>query len=200
MDHVHCYLENKGFTNLQGIDLDDYAVKYGNSKGLHIQQKDINEYYPKEKYDFISMNHVLEHIEKDKVISTLSHIATDLLKPNGYLYISVPNGQSSIGSYWAYEDFTHYALYTTGSVKYILNQVGLFDITFVDINSFGVENWWKAKSIRILIRTLFLALYKLNRKFWNWITGSAYHASSPVAYGWEIKVLVKNTLSANNID
>ena len=187
-------LRDRGFSNLYGIDLDDAAVQWGNSKGLNIEKIDLTEYYPTEKFDFISMNHVLEHIEKDKVIQTIKHIATNLLKPEGYLYISVPNGQSSIGCYWAYEDFTHYTLYTTGSLKYVLSQAGLRHVNFVDINSYGAENWWVAKSVRILIKTVFLAIYKVRVKFWNWVTGSAYHASSPIAYGWEIKALVKNEM------
>jgi len=44
----------------------------------------------------------------------------------------VPNAQSPVGCYWAYEDFTHTTLFTAGSLYYVLKMAGFKEITFVD--------------------------------------------------------------------
>ena len=64
-------------------------------------------HYGKKKYDFIVMNHVLEHLEKSLIIRTLQLIKRFLMKPNASLVVMVPNAQLNTGCYWAHEDFTH---------------------------------------------------------------------------------------------
>ncbi|NDC29467.1 MAG: class I SAM-dependent methyltransferase, partial [Bacteroidetes bacterium] len=70
-------LKQLGYTSLKGIDINDEAINACKNKGLDVTQiSDIVEFAKNSntKYDFISMSHVLEHIEKSKIIDTLIHI------------------------------------------------------------------------------------------------------------------------------
>lgn len=125
----------------------------------------------------------MEHIKKEQMIDFVREIS-GCLKQNGKLLVMVPNAQSNTGCYWAYEDFTHDYLFTTGSLYYVLAAAGLKDIQFVDIDCFAGAKGWK-----LPIRKLLLALYRKNRLFWNKVTSSSYYAPSPMVFSYEIKAL-----------
>lgn len=188
-------LRDMGFKNIYGIDLDQQAVDFCVKNGLNVKRMncmDLNTL--EEKFDFISMNHVLEHLKKDDVIPMIKHIFDNLLKKTGLLFISVPNAQSNTGCYWAYEDFTHYTLYTSGSLNFVLQSGGATEIKFLDPDSLGKKYRFsegKKAALRWRFRFIMLKYYKWKVKFWNKITGSAYHASSPQIFGYELKVLAK---------
>jgi hypothetical protein len=98
----------------------------------------------------------------------------------------VPNAQSNTGAYWAYEDFTHHTLFTTGSIYYVLKSAGFDSIEFLDPQ--GTSN--SGFAIKI-IKRLFLKVYKLKKLFWNKVTSSSYHEPSPEIFTYELKVLAK---------
>lgn len=180
-------LKNLGYHNLKGIDISKEAFEIGNKNGLDVEIiKSIEEYACNEskKYDFIILSHVLEHIDKNNIIPTLTIIKEKLLKPNGNLFIRVPNAQSNTGCYWAYEDFTHYTLFTTGSLNYVLKAAGFNTIEYLDPYNFKNRN-----KIKKIIQKLFLKLYHIKSQFWNSITNSAYHRDSMILYCYELKVL-----------
>lgn len=116
----------------------------------------------------------------------LQYFKNSILNKNGQIYISVPNAQSNTGCYWAYEDFTHETLYTSGSLFYVLKMAGFNQIEFLDID--GLEN---TKGIKKAIKKVLLEIYKQNIKFWNKITSSSFHQPSPQCFCYEIKVLAK---------
>ncbi len=105
---------------------------------------------------------------------------------NATLLVVVPNAQSNTGSYWAYEDFTHFTLFTSGSVPYVLKAAGYDKISFVD--RYGLDG---TPLIRKLFKSFFLFLYCLNYKFWNYITSSFFHQPSPQIFTYDIKVLAR---------
>ncbi len=183
-------IKNRGFKNICGIDINDKALDICRQVNIPVKQiSNIKTFESSVKYDLIIMNHVLEHIEKQQVISTLKHIRTNLLNnvPNSGLFISVPNAQSNTNSYWAYEDFTHSTIFTSGSLIYVLKESGFKNISFIDIDSTAELSFFTKK-----IRKLFLKIYKSNKKFWNKITASSYHKPSPDIFSYEIKVFANN--------
>lgn len=183
------HLKNLGYNNLKGIDISEEAVAYCLKKNLDVEKNEILEYCNSsaEKYDLIIMSHVLEHIEKDKTIEILKNIRGKLLNENGALCLAVPNAQSNTGAYWAYEDFTHYTLFTSGSLIYVLKAAGFKSINFLDVK--GIEGTGFLKKI---IKLFFLKIYDIKNEFWNKITSSSFHQPSPRIYSFEIKVLAKN--------
>lgn len=130
-----------------------------------------NDFYDKnaDKFDYIIMSHVLEHIPKNEIINLLISIRK-LLKYNGHLIVMVPNAQSNTGCYWAYEDFTHNLLFTSGSLYYVLRAAGFSNIDFLDIDCLS-----DSTGIKRYLKKWLLALYRFNYHFWNKVTSSSFH-------------------------
>jgi SAM-dependent methyltransferase len=173
------------FKNLYGVDIENEAISHCLGKKLNIKQLDLeNLKNPFEiKFDVIILTHVLEHISKDDIITTLSFIKKQFLAENGKLLIAVPNAQSNTDCYWAYEDWTHSTLFTSGSLFYVLKAAGFETIAFLDQDcTLGNSR------IKILFRRFFLKLYRINKTFWNKVTCSYYHEPSPKIFSYEIKV------------
>ncbi len=132
------------------------------------------------------MSHVLEHLEKSTIIRTLQSIKQYLLKPEASLVVMVPNAQSNIGCYWAYEDFTHNTIFTAGSLCFVLKSAGFESIEFLDPD--GLEA--SGPIVKWLKRFLLFA-YKANSNFWNRVTSSSFHRPSPQIFTYELKALAK---------
>jgi 2-polyprenyl-3-methyl-5-hydroxy-6-metoxy-1,4-benzoquinol methylase len=182
--HLMQLVKNSGYTNISGIDIEKDALGFCKKNKLEVEEVESIQDFAKKttkKFDFIIMTHVIEHIKKDQVIETLQSIKS-ILKENGKLYLTTPNAQSRTGAYWAYEDFTHELVFTSGSLFYILKAAGFENIRFIDQD--GLEN-----SKFSLLKKLLLSVYKWNDVFWNKITGGAYHPGSPKIYTWELKII-----------
>ena len=181
-------IKELGFINLKGIDITDEAINSCKKFGIEAEKiEDVINYSFRhiQEYDFIILAHVLEHIDKDKIIETLKSIKK-MLKTNGCLYIVVPNASSNTGCYWAYEDFTHTTLFTSGSLIYVLKAAGFSGINFVD--PLSIEGLKFLKKIK---RLFFLKIYKRNYRFWNYITDSYFHDPSPLIFSFELKAIAK---------
>jgi predicted TPR repeat methyltransferase len=181
-------LKKHGYRAIKGIDISDQAIEYSIKLNYDVFKASVKEYadQSKIKYDLITMSHVLEHIEKNEIIETLSAIRNKLLKNGGQFCLMVPNAQSNTDSYWAYEDFTHATLFTSGSLLYILKAAGFSKIQFLDPN--GTEN---SNPVLRIVKNIFLPIYKFNKYFWNKITSSSFHEQSPNIYTFELKVLAE---------
>lgn len=179
-----------GYKNLVGIDISDEAVSSCIDRNLKvIKIYDIIDYatsYTKEKFDFIIMSHVLEHIDKDKIIKSLIAIRENLLTKNGQMVVMVPNAQANTGCYWAYEDFTHTTLFTAGSLYYVLKAAGFESITLLDPDC--TEH---LSLLKKLVKKFLLKIYILRINFWNRVTSSSYHQPSRQVFSFELRVLVK---------
>lgn len=178
-----------GYTKTLGIDISDESIKACTEKGINvIKIEDVITFSKTvtEKYDFITMSHVLEHVDKDKIIDTLIAIKTYLLKEGGAFVVMIPNGQSNTGGYWMYEDFTHSTLFTAGSIIYVLKSAGFEEINF--LNPDGTDDMSFVK--KFIIKTL-LKWYRFKEDFWNIVTQSSFHKPSPRIYTFELKVLAR---------
>jgi cyclopropane fatty-acyl-phospholipid synthase-like methyltransferase len=182
-------LKKEGYSSVIGVDISDQAIAFCLKQGFNVQKSSIAKYAEesKQKFDFIVISHVLEHIKKDEIINTLKHIRVNMLQERGKLCLMVPNAQSNTGSYWAYEDFTHTTLFTSGSLLYVLKAAGYKNIKFLDQD--GTEN---SALIFKLFKNIFLPLYRTKKRFWNKITSSTYHAQSPEIFTFDLKVLAVN--------
>ncbi|RDU65571.1 hypothetical protein CQA44_00925 [Helicobacter sp. MIT 14-3879] len=146
--------------------------------------RDIFTFFPKERFDLVITTHVLEHIPKDKLISVLRHFKEHILTPNGKIFVAVPNAQSNTGCYWRYEDFTHYTLFSAGSLIYVFKMAGFSNVEIIDKDALV-----GSRGLKRVFKQIFLKLYKLNFKFWNLVTNSSFHAPSPQVFSYEVKAL-----------
>ncbi len=182
-------LKKAGFSSLEGADINQAAIEYLKNNGIYVHDLSSNnqQFYAfnANKYDCVVMGHVLEHFPKDEMIPILKQIR-ELLKTDGQLIVMVPNAQSNTGCYWAYEDFTHNTLFTAGSLYYVLKASGFSQVEFIDIDCTA-----GMKTINKFVKRCLLGLYRLNFKFWNKVTTSAFHAPSPQIFSYEIKAVAR---------
>lgn len=174
-------------TNVKGIEVSPEAVRFCKSFDLPVELIQTIKSFAdnqKQKYDLILMSHVLEHLPKEQIIETLKIIRTQLLSENGKFIVAVPNAQSSTNAYWAYEDFTHTMLFTTGSLIYVMKMAGFDKLEFTDLD--GIAGQSKKDCI---LRNIFLPLYKNWKRFERYITCSYYHKASPISYAYELKIV-----------
>jgi len=126
-----------GFTNVCGIDLSPGQVEAARKAcpGAQVQQAEALEYLGsrKEQFDFISMNHMLEHVPKSDVPELLAAVR-DALTPGGRLAITVPNGEHLLAPRTRYRDFTHEISYTVPSLIQLLGNAGFDKPSFFDDN------------------------------------------------------------------
>lgn len=181
-------LHAKGYSNSSGADINSEAIEHLRLKGIavHDMAEEFDFFERNEKqFDFIIMSHVLEHIKKTEIVSMLKNIRS-LLSKNGQLLIMVPNAQSNTGAYWAYEDFTHETIFTSGSLIYVLRAAGFKHVNFIDEDCTAGLSAYRA-----FLKKILLQLYKANKFFWNKVTSSSFHAPSPQIYTYEIKALAR---------
>ncbi|MBI9084498.1 MAG: class I SAM-dependent methyltransferase [Desulfobacterales bacterium] len=177
-------LHKAGFTNLYGVEIDKQAIDHTGKSHLLIDPKspEWNRAFLNH-FELIILSHVLEHIPKKKIISFLENIKNHL-KPGGSLIIMVPNAQSNTGCYWAFEDFTHEYLFTSGSLYYVLRAAGFTSIEFLDPDcTVGLP------TIRKFLKQALLLIYKSKLFFWNQASSSSYHKPSPQIFSYEIKAI-----------
>lgn len=177
-----------GFANVCGADVSPQALKHCRESGIEVF--DVSSGFDELeargiRFDFIVTTHVLEHIPKDQVVSVLTKLR-GLLSDEGALLVAVPNAQAYTGCYWAYEDFTHHTLYTTGSLLYILRAAGFSKMELLDRHAVA-----GSKVLRRAVRLAFAAMYRLNYGFWKKILGSPTHISSVDVFTYELKMKAK---------
>ena len=175
-----------GYTQVTGYDIEPAALAYCTENGIPvIDGRGLDLADHEMTYDLIYCSHVIEHLPKEIVIEMLGKLRR-LLNPGGMLLVCVPNGQSNTAAYWAFEDFTHYTLYTAGSIYYVLSRAGFSSIDFLDVDCTEGLTPMRAAAKRAL-----LAIYKRNYRFWNRVTNSATHAPSPDIFSFEIKAAAR---------
>ena len=184
-------VRNLGFLDVSGVDVDQKAVNHCRTMSFEVSLvspdlASFAESSPK-RYDFIILSHVIEHLEKTRIIDALRSIRKHLLAENGQLFIRVPNAQSNTGCYWAFEDFTHSTLFTAGSLLYVLRSAGFEQVEFLDVDGTADDT-----PRRKLFRKVFLKLYRMRVSFWNYVTHSYFHAPSPVIFTYDLKVVAKS--------
>jgi 2-polyprenyl-3-methyl-5-hydroxy-6-metoxy-1,4-benzoquinol methylase len=125
-------LEEVGFNNLTGIEVDFNqsieAIK--NLKFSKILNQEIFDFFNvnMEKYDLIFLYDLIEHIEKEKIISLLKLIHKFLNK-NRLLIIKTPNADSPFfASRMRYIDFTHEISFNKESINMVLKEAGFSEI------------------------------------------------------------------------
>ena len=179
-------LISAGYKYVEGAEINSVAIRILQERGLIVH--DLNgttDFFATHanSYDFVIVSHVLEHLPKDQIISHLKKIRT-VLNATGRIIVMVPNAQSHTGAYWAYEDFTHNTMFTSGSIYYVLKAAGFSGVSFLDPEGLaGISN------VKRSIKKLLLLAYKLNYNFWNKVTSSSFHIPSQQIFSYELKVI-----------
>ena len=128
--HFLYFLKKYGFHNVQAVDLCrecvDLCIKNGVIEQDRIATGDALDFLRRSDalYDVIVMNDFLEHLEKDRIVATLS-AARQRLGMDGCLIIKVVNEANPItGASSRYGDFTHTIGFTQESLSQVLRLAG----------------------------------------------------------------------------
>lgn len=158
------YCKQKGL-RCYGVERDNDARKMGRSNFKLSINKDLNEIESKdEKFDVITLWHVLEHIEDFKfLLSSLKK----LLKENGLLILGLPNHNSFDAEIFkenwvAYDVPIHLSHFSQNNIKYLVHSLSFksvktkplfFDAYYISILSakkkgksffFALKSGWKS--------------------------------------------------------
>jgi 2-polyprenyl-3-methyl-5-hydroxy-6-metoxy-1,4-benzoquinol methylase len=115
-------LRHYGYENVSGVDLSPECVDFCQRQGFRVTQGDLVTFFgaSSEKYDVIIMNDIIEHISKDKIISSLRS-CYEALNSGGLLMMKTFNSANPIlGLDARYCDFTHELGFTESSFKQVL--------------------------------------------------------------------------------
>lgn len=122
--------------NAVGIEISKSKVQRGQEKGLKVYTYDNA---PKEKFDFVLLRHVIEHIERPmEYLHTISEYVSD----NGVLCIETPHNENydnTINGNYIHEDRflrdlyppTHVCGFTPRTLRYVGRGLGLMPIKIV---------------------------------------------------------------------
>lgn len=136
-------IKDWGYTSYKGVDISLSAIEFCRSLGLNCERLDnvtgwLKEH--KDKFSFITLLDVLEHIKKEETIPYLKALR-ESLKEDGVLLIQVPNLQAPDGQLTRYHDFTHEVGYVEHSLKQVLMAAGFEDIKFFGFEQFVFGGW-----------------------------------------------------------
>jgi 2-polyprenyl-3-methyl-5-hydroxy-6-metoxy-1,4-benzoquinol methylase len=124
------FLQTKGYINLAGVDKSSQQVEIAHRLGLEkVEVGDVFDALAKYQnhYACISAFNLLEHLDKDRVLPFL-HATLAALRPDGCLFLELPNANSLFGARTRYWDFTHELSFTPTSLLQIFEVVGFSQV------------------------------------------------------------------------
>jgi SAM-dependent methyltransferase len=181
-------LKALGYSRIEGADIEPAAISTGRENGhiVHDLRQEADFYDSNRgQFDLIITQHVLEHIPKSGVIDVIAKLKSTL-SPNGALIVAVPNAQAFTGAYWAYEDFTHETVYTSGSMYQILRAAGFNYIKFLDIDCSD------GSVLKFILRRTTFKLYSAYYRLMCKLLASPTHGPSPNIFSFELKVIARD--------
>ncbi len=127
------YLKNYGYTNFDGIDVDQSSVdivkRHVTDRVIKTNASNFLE-GKKEYFDVIVMNEVMEHIEKNEIIPLINQIY-NALAHGGIFICYVPNMENPFTTYTRYHDFTHTIGFTQNSLRMVMKLGGFKNIEVI---------------------------------------------------------------------
>ena len=120
-------LKSLGFHRLSGIEVSSDAVGSAVDPDLDIRCSSLEDFEPEQKYDLITLNHVLEHVAEPR--QALIKLR-EMLSPSGRLVTSFPNYDSVARAvfrrFWpGYDAPRHYYTFAPGNIRRLADQAEL---------------------------------------------------------------------------
>lgn len=124
-------IQNLGYQDVRGIDIDRSQVEAAVRRGLPVEQvTDTPAYLAAHQtvFDVILLLDVLEHIPVSEQLPAL-RAACGALRPGGRIIVQVPNANAACAARWRYNDFTHTSSFTEHSLAFVLANAGFVGIS-----------------------------------------------------------------------
>lgn len=162
------FLEMQGYSRAEGIELSEQQAEWARKRiASPVQVGDVAAFLAarSEGYAAITLNDVLEHIPKERIVGFLETLRAGLTD-DGVLVVNVPQVSGITTLYTRYNDFTHQLVFTEMSLRQVLMMAGFREVRFVP------ERWpikWTPRHI----------LYRLVRWIWHRILRLIYFVEMP---------------------
>jgi len=154
-------LRDLGYTNLTGIDLSPEQVEHARqqfpeSTIIQGNALDLLEHLTSH-YDLICAFDIIEHLNKDEIVSLLNLIY-HALNPGGRLILQTPNAESPWFGSVAYGDFTHEWFFTPAGLQRVLQLIGFdtFRARETGPSIHGIKSLIRASLWRLIHMSLFI--------------------------------------------
>ncbi|MBK8443845.1 MAG: class I SAM-dependent methyltransferase [Sphingobacteriales bacterium] len=124
------FLQQRGYTQLSGIDISAEQVQVAQSLGLsQVLCTDAIQFLAEKKqlYDCIFCIDVIEHLEKSEALSLLQQIRHSL-KVGGSAIFRTPNLDAPFASVYAFGDYTHETLLNGNSAEQLMLAAGFSEV------------------------------------------------------------------------
>jgi O-antigen chain-terminating methyltransferase len=161
------FLREMGYDDLLGVDICEEHVRSCVESGMNVTLEDNMRFLEKhpERFDCVTLNHVLEHYDKEEGLSLLESVR-DSVRPGGRIVVVCPNmGNPFTAGRGRYADLTHETGYSEESLRFILQLAGFEGISLHDIDIYCLSNPVINTAGRVLASLMFLfmrIIYLLN--------------------------------------
>jgi SAM-dependent methyltransferase len=127
------YLERRGFSHAQGIDISAEQVALARQRGVHAEVADVFEWLPRHPDAFAALVavDVFEHFSRDELLR-LVPLLYAALEPGGRLLVQTANGAGLFPRQVIYGDLTHLTVLTPESLGQLLRPFGFVDLRFYE--------------------------------------------------------------------
>lgn len=117
----------------EGVEPDTAAASQARVHGLAVFEGGITDFVPEERYDVITLAHVVEHLHDP---AAMLRACADLLRPDGVLWIATPNiesiGYRLFAAAWQpLEIPRHLVMLSPKALVALLREAGFVDIEFM---------------------------------------------------------------------
>jgi SAM-dependent methyltransferase len=127
------YLERRGFSHAQGIDISAEQVDRAKQRGVQADCGDAFDFLESQQQAFAAILavDVFEHFSRDELVrlAPLLHAA---LQPGGRLLVQTANGAGLFPRQVIYGDLTHMTIFTPESLAQLLRPVGFGGFGFYE--------------------------------------------------------------------
>jgi 2-polyprenyl-3-methyl-5-hydroxy-6-metoxy-1,4-benzoquinol methylase len=127
------YMRQKGFANLEGIDISEEQIALSQQQGLKAKTVNVFDYLEAagNSFDCIIAIDFVEHFTKDELYH-LFILMHDRLSKDGLILIQTVNGEGLFPRQIIYGDLTHMTVLTPGSMQQLLSATGFGDARFAE--------------------------------------------------------------------
>jgi len=127
------FLRDKGYQNIEGLDLDAGQIKLARKLNLPVREADAFEYLVglQDDYDLISSLDFIEHLSRDEALQFMK-LCMQAIKPGGLLILRTPCADGPFGSHDRYNDLTHEWGMTSCLLRALLEMNGFERVSILD--------------------------------------------------------------------
>ncbi|MBV9180513.1 MAG: class I SAM-dependent methyltransferase [Acidobacteria bacterium] len=125
-----CFLRSQGYSELTGVDADEKQLEaLHKAIACRVARADVLDFLREDasRYDLICCHHLIEHFSYGGSEELLRRSYQALL-PGGRLLVTTPNGGRPWAGFHMFGDLSHDHLYTSSSLKEVMEIAGFDDI------------------------------------------------------------------------